>query len=349
MKTTRYCPLLILIPILGLLATNCVFAQAKPVTTTNIERMTFFPKQSVSANVLSNHHALIRAQTSGELKTIHAQIGSKVKKGQSLAHLACDDQNLALEHIESVLPGTQAKHDLSVWQLKQYQTLADKNNLSKERMKTLESELLFQKSMLKQHQNQHATARLQVERCDIKAPFDGIVTAREGQLGEYVQVGAPLFKVIANEDLEVQVFLHPEQIPLLPKAKQIVFKDDDQVYPVKIRAQVESLDDRTHTQEVRLVFTKNKPLPGSLGTLQWKDVRPHIPAALLSKRNNQLGIFINNEDKAIFLPLNQAKEGSPVALPPSLTGNIIVDGRHQLEDGSPLSVTDVEGNSNEVA
>lgn len=348
MNTSFYVRLFGLAPMVAFLALP-LSAHALQYTQANLSSMAFYPKQTVSATVISQQHSQIRAQTSGEIAKIVADVGNTVKAGEVLAVLNCDDQTLAMTQIESSLPGTKARAEFLAWQLAQSKTLSAKQNVSQERLKNLETELQVQTSLLKQQENQLKSAKLQVSRCKIVAPFEGVITQRQAQLGDYAQPGAPMFKLLANQDVEVQAYIHPEMISLLPSSKQIVFKTDRHIYPVRIRAQVAGLDDKVHTQEVRLTFTKAKPLPGELGTLEWVDSRPHIPAKLLSRRNDQLGIFLNKEATATFVVIPQAREGSPAQLPSHLQGQIILEGRHQLIDGQSLTDTNTQGNQDEVA
>ncbi len=326
----------------------CFAIDPVPVTCANLNSIVLHPTQEVSAHVFSTNHAQISSQTYGEIQSIKVDVGQKVQQGEILAVLACDDQTLNLQQAQSVLPGTQAKIALHEWQLKQTQTLANQNNISKERIKTLSSELNWYQSQLSIQKNQVSSAQLQVQRCTIKAPFSGVITQRSAQLGEFIQQGSPLFKLLEHDKLEVKAYLHPSQISLIPQASKIYFKHNDKTYPLTIKAQVAGLDNKTHTQEIRLTFTGQHPMSGTIGTLVWEDPRPHLPAAYISKRDHQYGLFLNIGDKAHFVELKNAKEGSPVALPVLLKGDLILEGRHQLKQGDPITLDSMEGGLNEV-
>ncbi|HET9843294.1 MAG TPA: efflux RND transporter periplasmic adaptor subunit, partial [Gammaproteobacteria bacterium] len=113
--------------------------------------------------------------------------------------------------------------------------------------------------------------------------------------------------------------------------------------PVKLRTIVQALDDKTHTQEVRLSFESAKPLPGTFGILTWQDSKPYLPAEFISQRNNSLGLFVNKNNKAHFMPIPNALEGQPIPLTSVIKENIIIEGRHSLEDGVALLLTNNKG------
>jgi hypothetical protein len=59
---------------------------------------------------------------------------------------------------------------------------------------------------------------------------------------------------------------------------------------------------------------------------------------LVSRRNGGLGIFVNNNGVANFMPLPGAQEGRPVAVQLPLDTQIITLGRERLQDGDALSI-----------
>lgn len=351
MKTRLRTSFLVLVSILTMAAygSKSHATQKIPATLKPLESVIFYPKQEVSAIVLPVHDATVSAQTQGQIESWQSDIGKFVNKGDILVKLNCDDQQANAKALSSGLSGIKAKINFYEWQLKQNKRLATQNNASQERVKTNESELAFYKAQLQTQSHQLTQANLQVSRCNIKAPFDGVITHKLSDLGEYVTPGKPVLRMVSKDDLQVQVHAHPVQASLLPKAKHLFFKDEGHFYPVKLASKVQSLDLNTHTQEVRFEFKSQKPLPGTLGTIVWEDARAHIPAEYISQRGHQLGLFISERNKAKFVPIKDAAEGRPVLLPDHIAGQIVIEGRHQLNDGYELLLNTEKGQNNEVA
>ena len=71
--------------------------------------------------------------------------------------------------------------------------------------------------------------------------------------------------------------------------------------------------------------------------LRWRDPQPHIPAALMVRRGDALGIFVRQGQQARFIGLPGAQEGRAVAtqLPPDTL--VVVRGQAALTDGQALN------------
>lgn len=69
-----------------------------------------------------------------------------------------------------------------------------------------------------------AMARLQLQRCVIKAPFDGVVETQRIEARDFVTTGAVLLDIYQVTPMEVYLPVNREQLTLLP---QKVFKDNN--------------------------------------------------------------------------------------------------------------------------
>jgi hypothetical protein len=77
---------------------------------------------------------------------------------------------------------------------------------------------------------------------------------------------------------------------------------------------------------------------GAGGRLVWYGKDQGVPAGLLVRRNDRLGVFVAEDGKAMFHPLPWAREGRPAAidLPPDTL--IVTEGHQALRDGNSLNI-----------
>ncbi|MBF0613320.1 MAG: HlyD family efflux transporter periplasmic adaptor subunit, partial [Magnetococcales bacterium] len=178
-----------------------------------------------------------------------------------------------------------------------------------------------------------------LDKCIIRAPFAGVVVGRQAQVGERATPGAVLFEILDDQAVEVQAKLEGSVDEGMLQAGKLEFVHNGTSHPVALRVILPVADRTTRTREGRFLFTAAPTLAGSAGRLRWLDHRPHIPAWLLVRRQEKLGIFLAEEGVARFYPLPQAQEGRPVAWPQStLSGQVILDGRERLQDGQKVTV-----------
>src|SRR5690606_32418994 len=102
---------------------------------------------------------------------------------------------------------------------------------------------------------------------------------------EYVIPGTKVIDMVDTEHLEVEAQLHEKELVQLQETNSIIFSASDQTFPVQVRAIVPSRNPQSRTQTVRLLFSKNVPLPGTPGRLVWSSERPAIPAEYVRQIN----------------------------------------------------------------
>ena len=69
------------------------------------------------------------------------------------------------------------------------------------------------------------------------------------------------------------------------------------------------MESRLRSYEVRLTFVDKKTSPGSPGRLQWTTGKGQVPAELIVRRGDDLGIFVLDGQRARFVALEGARPG----------------------------------------
>ena len=174
-----------------------------------------------------------------------------------------------------------------------------------------------------------ASARRNIKKCLIQAPFKAIIKERLGQVGEIATPGAALVRVLDASRIEVSARIQPNDAEELESSKTIVFDSRDGQLPLKLRRIVPALDQRERSQEARFRFQKDSALPGAPGRVVWKSPQAHLPPDL---------VFVAANGKALFIPIPQAQEGRPVPVNLAPEAAIIIGGRYQLQNGDTVSI-----------
>ncbi|MDP2400670.1 MAG: efflux RND transporter periplasmic adaptor subunit, partial [Actinomycetota bacterium] len=174
------------------------------------------------------------------------------------------------------------------------------------------------------------TARNTRRKCDIRAPFPAVVLERIAQVGEMVAPGTPLLAVRDLSRIEIRAEVQ-EKDAGLANATEISLLTPGGSYPLSLVRLSPAMSKSTRLLEARLRFKGTAAMSGSSGRVQWRSTVRHLPPSLVVRRNGQLGVFVLEQDKPRFLPLPQAEEGRPVAVPelPADT-RIVVKGQETL-------------------
>ena len=297
-----------------------------------------FPKRSAPATTVSLNESRISAELNARIVIYPVQVGDIVKKGQTLVELDCEDYYLQQQQSEAAVKTAVAQLKLAKRQLTRARSLVSDSNVSRELLNQRETELASANASLTSAEAQQARDQLNVRRCKIPAPFGGIVLEKLASVGEWVNIGTPVARLLDNQRLEVAAEVPTYLISSLEQANDIWFEGDNLRYPLTMRVIVPAVNTRARNREVRLLFTDDKALPGAAGRLVWQSALPHVPSNLIVRREDRLGIFLANESHARFIPLDDAREGQPAPIRMPLTGNVVIKGRHGLRNGDILSI-----------
>ena len=132
------------------------------------------------------HQAPIFAQVSGYVKTWYKDYGAQVKAGDLLAVIDTPDLDQQLAQAQAQLKVAQARYELAVVTAKRWKSLAGTQAVSQQEVdvnlagaKEAASEVDAARFNVARYQAQESFKR-------VVAPFDGVVTARQTDIGNYV-------------------------------------------------------------------------------------------------------------------------------------------------------------------
>ncbi len=172
--------------------------------------------------------APIYARVPGYLKSWNHDIGATVKAGDVLAEIDTPDLDQQLMQARADLGVSQANAKLAQISAERWQSLSGTDAVAKQDVDTRTFTLNANIAQVK-------AARANVDRLvaeeDFKhlvAPFDGIVTARETDIGALINVGAAggseLFVVSEMSKLRVYVNVPQNYVPSVPPGTQATIK-----------------------------------------------------------------------------------------------------------------------------
>ncbi|MCB1643801.1 MAG: efflux RND transporter periplasmic adaptor subunit [Pseudomonadales bacterium] len=281
-------------------------------------------------------------QIPGRISRFHIVEGDRVSRGQLLAELDTKDATDNLRRAESELASAQRLLD-------RMQTLFEARSVQK-------SQLEDTRATFEQARIAHEQAALNVARCKLAAPANGIVLKQVIESRTTISPGLPVFVFQADDEQWITKVELTDRNALLMEAgaeAEVLFAPyPDHVFSGQVTsiAQVANESDGLFTAEIA-ISTQNIPLrPGMIAEVNLSRVSNRsfsiVPFdALLSLRRNKGVIFtLNPADSTVTevpVTIHQINEGQVAleeALPPAT--QIVVSGQHALQDGASVIVAD---------
>ncbi len=216
----------------------------------------------------------IYARTNGYLKKWYADIGARVKSGQLLAEIDTPEVDDQLRAARADLANAQANYALSRTTADRWTDMLKSNSVSKQETDEKVGDMLAKKATLD-------AARFNVARLEktqsfqkVFAPFDGIVTARNVDVGALIDAGSAggpakeLFHVAQADRLRVYVNV-PQAYAQQVQARQTAFltlpETPSKHYPGMVARTAGSVDQQQRTMlvEVDVDNRDGQLLPGA--------------------------------------------------------------------------------------
>jgi RND family efflux transporter MFP subunit len=321
-------------------------------------------------NVTAYIEAPIYARTSGYLKTWYTDIGAPVKRGQLLAEIETPEVDQQLRQSKSDLATAEANAKIAVITDVRWKGLLVNQAVSPQDADT-------RAATAQAAQASAASAQANVGRLEelegfkrVIAPFDGVVTARNTDIGALINAGqiagAQLFKVSDVTRLRIYVQV-PEQYATQTKPgmeAQLRFNEHPGIdYPAKLVRTAQALDPTLRTLQVELQVdnSKGELFPGSYAEVHFKlpgdDHTLRVPATALVFRAQGLQIATvvrdnqgNQEDQSGQVKLHSVTQGrdfgNTVEVLNGLTADdlVVVNPPDSITDGAQVRIAKPQQN-----
>ena len=309
-----------------------------PVKVARLGEIALYPPKFAPATVVGLNNAFLSAQISARIDDILVRVGETVEPGSVLARLDCADYELARKQAAATTASLRARIELAQRRLARTEKLVEKQTASEELLDQRKADLAVLRADYQGAGARLDRSGLDVSRCAIVSPYRAVITARIGSVGEFADRGTRLFETVDIGQLEISAQVPATDIGQVAAIKELYFEDSTGRYDVELRALTPAVNTQTRNREARLLFSGAAALPGAAGKLTWRDNRPHLPARLLVRRQDDFGVFTIDKGQARFHALPGAEQGraAPTALPPDSL--LVTEGQYGLQDGEAVRV-----------
>jgi RND family efflux transporter MFP subunit len=158
----------------------------------------------VSGTLAPSRSTQLSSQTGGEVEQVTMRPGDTVAAGDLLVQLNTETLLLELDQSQSNVAATRAQLALAEVQLTRVRALVDRGVTTSSTLDEAQSTVTQLNASLDALEDQVASAELRLQNATVRAPFDGIVSARAVEPGQYVGVGAPLISIVDLSTVELR-------------------------------------------------------------------------------------------------------------------------------------------------
>ncbi|HEX4986593.1 MAG TPA: efflux RND transporter periplasmic adaptor subunit [Burkholderiales bacterium] len=305
-------------------------------------------------NMQAFTYSPIYARTNGYLKRWYTDIGKRVKAGELLAEIDTPEIDDQLAQARADTATAEANLRFAQSTAARWEALLKTDSVSRQEVDEKRSDLAAKKAILD-------AARYNVARLEklqsfkkIYAPFDGVITARNTDVGTLIDAGSgpskELFRLAATKKLRVFVSVPQaysrDVTPGLPADLTLAEMPGRHFKGVVARsAQAIDVSSRTLLVEVDVDNPDNELLPGAYAVVHLKinASQPSLilPVNTLLFRPEGVMVAVLHQDKAILTPIKIGRDfGSTVEVVSGIGAQdmIIVNPSDSLVSGARVRV-----------
>ena len=189
----------------ALLAPAFAAAQVAPVELAPVERRDIVETLRLTGSLTSPASARLSPDVEGRIVSLEVDAGARVRKGDLLFRL--DDELARLELRQAIAAEHEAEADLADARRRvvEVRKLVAEKSFPESEARSLESLVQRNQAVLERRQAERAYAAATLERHSLRAPFDGVVAARDADLGEHVDSGSNVLLLVATDRLQLDL------------------------------------------------------------------------------------------------------------------------------------------------
>jgi len=242
-------------------------ARSVPVGVETVQERDIQRVLDLTGTVTAMRSARLSAATSGLVSALQVDMGSRVQAGQMLLEL---DPELAQLQLDSALAQVE-QADTALQdarrRLAEARTLVPQRSIAESVVRDIEAEVASDEAALHQAQAEAGYRRGILQRHQLRAPFDGVVSAKLTELGEWIDPGQPVLELVALDDVRLDFPVSEDYLADISPDTPLTFSlsaDPDRVFEGTIDTVVPVTDPGARTFMLRVLAANpdQRLLPG---------------------------------------------------------------------------------------
>ncbi len=265
-------------------------------------------------NVMADYTAPIYARVNGYLKIWYTDIGAKVKKGQVLGLIDTPELDEQIMRARANLSTAEANLEIAKITAQRWQNLLASDSVSRQATDEKVADAKSKQDILKAAQANLQSLLAQQSFNRVTAPFDGVVTERNTDIGQLINLGSnsgkPLFQVADIHKLRIYVDVpqnYSTQISVGAKVELYFPEHPTTPFQATLVSTSNGLNVKTRTLTVELQMDNEDGniLPGTYAEVHFllpsKSDVYRIPASTLLFRKEGLQVATVGPDNHVVL------------------------------------------------
>jgi RND family efflux transporter MFP subunit len=178
----------------------------------------------ISGSLQPEMRADLRAEVSAMVVKVHKENGEAVRKGDLLVTLDSSVLRDNLSSAEESLRAAAQSLDGAERQYQRMKSLQSQGMVSMQGLEESETKRNAAQSEYVASKARVAAAKQQLDRTEVRAPFNGVVSARKASAGDTAQIGKELIQVIDPSSMRFEGQVSADQMDVVKVGQRVNFR-----------------------------------------------------------------------------------------------------------------------------
>jgi len=177
----------------------------------------------ISGQLTPARAASIRAQVGGSIVSLTVDRGQAVRGGAEVARISARDLEAARTSAQAAVRSAQTALDVARSEAERTRALVAGGALAARDLEQATNGVSAAEAQLAAAEARLSTVGQQLDDTIVRAPFDGIVSARPASIGDVVSPGTELFTIIDPSSMRLEASVPSDQVPDLRPGASVRF------------------------------------------------------------------------------------------------------------------------------
>ena len=200
-----------------------------PITVTSAKVIPMDRTLPIVGTLFAKDEATVAAQVDGQVEKTKVDFGDRLTNGQEIASIDTTSYQAQANQTTANLAKAKASALNAEQSLKRVQSLQKEKISAESELDKAIADAQQARAEVQAAEAANAIAELNLQRSHVRAPFDSAVAERVGSAGDYVKIGAPLFRVVNDGVLKYIVQAPEAYVGSVQKEMLVTFTVD--AYP----------------------------------------------------------------------------------------------------------------------
>ena len=310
-------------------------------------------QKSYAGDVQARQQTALAFRVGGQIVERYVDVGDQVKVGQVLAKLDVQDAQLQLNAANAQLENAQFAAKNAEDELKRFKQLLPINAVSRSQYDAVDNQYKSALSALKQAQSNYEVSRNQTGYNQLLANKNGVITARNIEVGQVIAAGQAAYQVAIAGDRDVVIGV-PEQAIAEIKVGQTAWitlwsKPEDK-FAAYVR-EISPAADQSRTFSVKVALREGNAAIqlGQSARVFFNQLQHNVlsvPLSSVSANDQQAYVWVVKKDQTIHkVPVSlgaYGRDSVPVLSGLNATDYVVIGGVHLLREKQKIQPIDRE-------